>query len=72
MSKLNEDEAEQIIRLTGSKSKIVQNPLPADDPTQRKPDITLAKNILNWEPSVQLEKGLVETIDFFKDLINNQ
>lgn len=61
--------AENIIRLTGSRSKIVYEPLPADDPMQRQPDITLARNKLQWEPVVQLEEGLRKTIDFFKNTL---
>jgi UDP-glucuronate decarboxylase len=60
--------AERVIRLCNSKSKIVKLPLPADDPKQRKPDITKAREILKWEPKVQLEEGLKKTIDYFKDL----
>lgn len=61
--------AEKIIALTGSKSKIVHCPLPGDDPKQRKPDIALAKEMLNgWEPKVKLEEGLKMTIEYFKDL----
>lgn len=59
--------AEKVIELTGSKSKIVFRPLPGDDPKQRKPDITLAKEKLGgWEPKVQLEEGLIKTIEYFK------
>ncbi len=61
--------AEKVIELTGSKSKMVFKPLPEDDPTQRKPDISKAKDILDWEPSVDLEEGLIKTIEFFKKLI---
>ncbi|MDR2584242.1 MAG: SDR family oxidoreductase [Fibromonadaceae bacterium] len=57
--------AEKIIKLTGSKSKIIKEPLPTDDPKQRKPDISKAKKILNWEPSVNLEEGLKKTIEYF-------
>lgn len=60
--------AEKVIKLTNSKSKIVYLPLPQDDPTQRKPDISLAKQKLNWEPSIKLEEGLVKTIDYFKNI----
>jgi len=56
------------IKLTNSKSKIIYLPLPSDDPMQRKPDISLAKNILNWEPKIQLEEGLKKTIDYFKNI----
>ncbi len=58
--------AEKVIRLTGSKSKLVYLPLPADDPKQRRPDITLAKNKLNWEPKVPLEEGLKKVIEYFE------
>jgi len=57
--------AEKIIKLTGSKSKIIKEPLPTDDPKQRKPDISKAKKFLNWEPSVNLEEGLKKTIEYF-------
>ena len=63
--------AETIIRLTDSKSKIVYKPLPQDDPMQRKPIIDLAKQELDWEPKVQLEDGLVKTIEYFKGMVNN-
>jgi UDP-glucuronate decarboxylase len=61
--------AEQIISLTGSKSKIQYHPLPQDDPKQRNPDITLAKKKLSWEPKVSLQDGLKETIHYFKNFI---
>lgn len=57
--------AQLVIELTSSKSKIINHPLPSDDPLQRKPDITLAKNELQWEPKVQLREGLKETIKYF-------
>jgi UDP-glucuronate decarboxylase len=64
--------AEKIIRLTGSKSKIVHRPLPPDDPVQRRPDIALAKKELGgWEPRVPLEEGLKLTIDYFRKKMNN-
>ena len=62
--------AEKIIKLTGSKSKLVFQPLPPDDPKQRQPDINLAKQNLGWEPKVNLEDGLKETISYFKNLLN--
>ena len=62
--------AENVLRLTGSKSKLVRMPLPSDDPKQRKPDITKAKNVLGWEPKVDLEDGLKETIAYFRGLLN--
>ena len=58
--------AETVIKLTDSKSKIVYKPLPQDDPMQRKPIIDLAKEELKWEPKVQLEEGLMKTIEYFK------
>ncbi|MEO7812722.1 MAG: UDP-glucuronic acid decarboxylase family protein [Usitatibacter sp.] len=58
--------AEKVIELTGSKSKIVQKPLPSDDPRQRCPDITLAKSKLGWQPSTPLDEGLIRTIEFFE------
>lgn len=61
--------AEKVIQLTGSKSKLVFKPLPQDDPRQRKPDITLAKQLLNWEPKVPLEEGLKKTIEYFDKLL---
>ncbi|PZX17911.1 UDP-glucuronate decarboxylase [Breznakibacter xylanolyticus] len=62
--------AQQVIDLTGSASKIIHLPLPADDPTQRQPDISLAKAELNgWEPKVQLREGLIKTIAYFDDLL---
>jgi UDP-glucuronate decarboxylase len=57
--------AEQIIEITGAGSRIVYQPLPADDPTQRKPDITLATERLGWTPAVQLKEGLQKTIEYF-------
>ena len=61
--------AETIIRLTGSKSKLAFLPLPADDPRQRQPDITVARNILGWKPKVTVEDGLRETISYFRHLL---
>ena len=61
--------AEKVIKLTNSRSKIVRMPLPPDDPTQRQPNITLAKKELDWEPKVQLEEGLKKTIDYFASII---
>ena len=58
--------AEEIIKATGSKSKIVFKPLPQDDPKQRKPNIARAKKVLKWEPVVPLSKGLVKTIEYFR------
>ena len=61
--------AEQVIRLTDATSEIVEAPLPQDDPKQRQPDISKAKRHLGWEPSVQLEQGLVKTIDYFRNFV---
>jgi len=58
--------AETIIRMTGAKSRIIYKPLPTDDPKQRRPDITRARTLLGWEPNVQLEEGLVKTIEYFR------
>jgi UDP-glucuronate decarboxylase len=60
--------AEQVLELTGSKSKLIYNPLPQDDPTRRRPDITLAKRHLHWEPQVPLREGLTKTIEWFKSI----
>jgi UDP-glucuronate decarboxylase len=58
--------AELVLRLTGSSSKLVFEPLPSDDPRQRKPDISLARQALDWQPKVPLEEGLEKTIDYFR------
>ena len=60
--------AEAIIRISGSSSKLVERPLPADDPTRRQPDITLAKDKLDWEPKMDLDEGLAKTIEWFKTI----
>jgi UDP-glucuronate decarboxylase len=64
--------AEKIIKLTKSSSKITFGKLPKDDPTKRKPDISLAQKILNWEPKISLDDGLVKTIAYFKNLLHKQ
>ncbi|MDP4209955.1 MAG: SDR family oxidoreductase [Bacteroidota bacterium] len=61
--------AEMVIRLTGSSSKLIYMPLPQDDPIQRQPDISLAKEKLDWMPEVRLEEGLTKTIAYFKELL---
>jgi UDP-glucuronate decarboxylase len=61
--------AEKVIRLTGTQSKIVYRPLPSDDPMQRQPNIELAKKELDWEPKIQLEEGLIKTIEYFKSVV---
>lgn len=63
------DFAKIVIELTGSKSEIIYKDLPQDDPVQREPDITKAKEKLNWQPAVSLEKGLTETINYFKSIL---
>src|SRR6516162_9702898 len=62
--------AEEIIRITGTKSTIEYKPLPVDDPKVRQPDITRAKEVLRWEPRVQFEEGIKKTIDYFKESLN--
>jgi UDP-glucuronate decarboxylase len=61
--------AEKVIQMTGSSSKIVHKPLPPDDPTQRRPDITKAKDVLGWEPKIPLDEGLKSTIAYFDELL---
>ena len=63
--------AEKVIKLTNSKSKLVYDKLPDDDPIQRQPDINLAKKKLGWEPKIHLEEGLVMTIHYFENLLNS-
>lgn len=60
--------AEKVIELTGTDSKIIYKDLPSDDPTQRKPDITLAQELIDWAPNIQLEAGLMKTIEYFKSI----
>ncbi len=64
--------AEKVIRITGSNSKLVNEDLPSDDPKQRQPDITMAKQELGWEPKIQLEEGLSKTISYFRDLMEKE
>lgn len=66
------DLAEKTIRLTGSKSKIIFKPLPQDDPLQRRPDITLAKEKLHWEPRIDVENGLNKTIEYFRSILEKK
>jgi dTDP-glucose 4,6-dehydratase len=62
------DFAEEVLKLTGNKVKIVYKPLPADDPKQRQPDITKAKELLGWAPKVSRKEGLAKTYEYFKAL----
>jgi dTDP-glucose 4,6-dehydratase len=64
--------AEEIISLTGTEQKVIYKDLPVDDPKQRKPDITLAKEKLNWTPKISREEGLKITYDYFKGLTNEE
>jgi dTDP-glucose 4,6-dehydratase len=66
------DFAEEIIKLTGTDQKVVYHPLPTDDPKQRRPDITLAKKLLNWEPKVHRSEGLKITYEYFKTLTSDE
>jgi UDP-glucuronate decarboxylase len=61
--------AQSILKMTGSRSKIVHRPLPEDDPKQRRPDISEAQRLLNWYPTVSLEPGLKATIEYFEKLL---
>jgi UDP-glucuronate decarboxylase len=61
--------AERVIRIAGSSSQVEYGPLPADDPMQRQPDIALAKKLLDWSPTVDLDDGLRRTIAYFRDLV---
>ena len=62
--------AETVIRMTGSRSKLIHQPLPSDDPRQRRPDITLAQEKLSWSPTITLQDGLAPTIDYFRKLLS--
>jgi UDP-glucuronate decarboxylase len=64
--------AEQVIKLTGSRSRLIYAALPSDDPSQRQPDISLAREKLQWEPTVQLREGLTRTIAYFDELLKSQ
>ena len=61
--------AQEVLSKIDSSSKIVEHPLPSDDPTQRKPDISLAKKVLNWEPKIELKEGLDRSIPHFRNLL---
>ncbi len=64
--------AEIVIEMTGAKSKLIYEPLPSDDPTQRQPDITKARELIQWEPEITLKKGLTRTIAYFENLLRQQ
>lgn len=64
--------ANLVLELTGSKSELIRQPLPQDDPTRRRPDISLAKEKLNWEPKVPLKEGLQKTIEYFDELLSQK
>jgi UDP-glucuronate decarboxylase len=64
--------AEKVIELTGSSSKIARRPLPLDDPKQRRPDISVAKSMLDWEPTIKLDEGLTRTVDYFRNTLYNK
>jgi UDP-glucuronate decarboxylase len=63
--------AQEVLRLTGSRSKVVFRPLPTDDPKQRQPDITLAKKTIDWSPTIELDRGLEKTVSYFKSQLQN-
>ncbi len=63
--------AETVLRMAGGRSRLVTKPLPQDDPRQRRPDITLARSVLGWEPSVDLEDGLARTIEYFRGVMTS-
>ena len=63
--------ASKVIEMTDSSSRIQFYPLPQDDPIKRRPDITRANRLLNWQPRIKLEQGLAETIHYFEKLLNN-
>jgi dTDP-glucose 4,6-dehydratase len=64
--------AERVLTLTGSDSTIEHRPLPGDDPQVRRPDITVAREVLGWEPRIQLDEGLQKTIPYFRQLVEEQ
>ena len=63
--------ATKVIDMTGARSELVQQPLPADDPKQRRPDISVAKEVLGWEPTIQLDQGLERTVEYFRRMQSN-
>jgi UDP-glucuronate decarboxylase len=63
--------ATKVIEMTGSGSRLVEEPLPADDPRQRQPDIGVARQVLGWEPRIALDEGLAHTIEYFRRMQTN-
>ena len=63
--------AQKVLIMVNSSSTLVESPLPSDDPTQRKPDISLAKDVLDWSPKIELEEGLERTIPYFRALLES-
>ena len=63
--------AQTVKEMVGSSSEIILQELPGDDPKQRQPNIDLAKSVLNWEPTIELEQGLVKTIDYFRKVVGS-
>ena len=63
--------AEKVLEKVSSSSKLIEKPLPADDPTQRKPDISLAQELIDWTPGVELDEGLDRTIPYFRSLLES-
>jgi UDP-glucuronate decarboxylase len=63
--------AEIVIEMVGSKSRLVFKPLPSDDPKQRQPDISYAREVLGWDPRIVLREGLVKTIGYFDEMLKN-
>ena len=63
--------ATKVIQMTGARSDLVEQPLPADDPKQRQPDISLAKQVLGWEPTIALDQGLERTVEYFRRMQAN-
>ena len=61
--------AEAVLAIVGGNAKLVLKPLPQDDPKQRKPDITLAQELLSWKPSVELNQGLIMTVNYFREFL---
>jgi len=63
--------AKKVLTLTGSDAPVEHRPLPADDPARRKPDITRARDLLGWEPTVPLDQGLEHTVDYFRQALDS-